>query len=655
MIAVPSDPSATRPEVATDPGSHHAPSSGRNGEGVPPGRDRAADEAVAHFEELAGRLNEEAQRLFGQGQYAAAEHSVRQLLGLLERAVGTEHPDFAMGLSMLGELRFLQEDLPGAESLFRRSLQIREATLGRWHPDYAVSLACLGGVLWRLGRMDEAEHWFRQAMVIRFQVLGERHPESIQSRKELARLLRRRGDWAGAQALARSAVSHTAASAAAGARRDLTRDVVDLSSRFRNLGANLPAVARLMVEAGTPPPPGCVEHLAAARHGFLSVRDEALRRIDALRVPAPALEMIVTLQDLATLLDDLAELEVRQGELEVMRHRSLTILDRVLALSYQKDEPFPPLLECQDRVRQLRSTIADGHWMQLPAQTENLAEGTHALVKLLILVEQLDTLSDRSWAELHEQVGETLGKPLASAASRGRLVLRTAPAQVVARQSFASASSRADSARESRRAGRPVGTPGSERAVSKPEEPTVQDPADRSPDLGRTRGAAAVAGRAVIGDPTSALIRDLAVASLVPTMGRVINLPSDSPAEGTPHRLLRVGHAPTVVERPADGSAAAAVATATPTTSELPSRAGPTRAPLPPDLAGRLNAGRAALDRVISGPLPLLQSFGQVAEAADRDALADPPSWPASFNRGDLARLASKAAALSVGRSEALG
>jgi len=47
-------------------------------------------------------------------------------------------PDFALGLSMLGELRFLQDDLAGAEKLFRRALAIRGKVIGNQHPDYAV-------------------------------------------------------------------------------------------------------------------------------------------------------------------------------------------------------------------------------------------------------------------------------------------------------------------------------------------------------------------------------------------------------------------------------------------------------------------------------------------------------------------------------------
>ncbi len=74
------------------------------------------------YEERATSLQNEAETLFTQGHYGAVEQKVRQLLELQNEVVGQQHPDFALGLSMLGELRFLQGDRVAAEGLFRRTL-----------------------------------------------------------------------------------------------------------------------------------------------------------------------------------------------------------------------------------------------------------------------------------------------------------------------------------------------------------------------------------------------------------------------------------------------------------------------------------------------------------------------------------------------------
>src|SRR5262249_34204205 len=156
-------------------------------------------------------------------------------------------------------------------------------------PDYAVSLACLGGVLWRRGEVEEAERRFREALAIRYEVLGEQHPDSVQSRKDLARLLRRRGDWASAQALT---LCERAPSGNHSSQNDLSADVVVLSAAFMRLGEKLASAARLMGSPGVPPAATCLDELAACRRNYDRLRDETLRRIEHLDVPAPAPKLL---------------------------------------------------------------------------------------------------------------------------------------------------------------------------------------------------------------------------------------------------------------------------------------------------------------------------------------------------------------------------
>jgi tetratricopeptide (TPR) repeat protein len=147
----------------------------------------------ASYRAEADRLAREAEDLYARKRYRQAEGLVLRLLDLQEEALGKRHPEYATGLSMLGELRFLQGDRDGAEPLLREAVAIRREALGTRHPEYAVGLCCLAGLLARTGGQDEAEALLREAVAIRREVLGGRHPDTLHARAELARLLRRRG------------------------------------------------------------------------------------------------------------------------------------------------------------------------------------------------------------------------------------------------------------------------------------------------------------------------------------------------------------------------------------------------------------------------------------------------------------------------------
>ncbi|WP_074315687.1 tetratricopeptide repeat protein [Singulisphaera sp. GP187] len=546
-----------------------------------PPRDPAAPHEDS-YEEFAQWLQNEAERLFTLGQYGGAEQKVRQLLDLQNQVVGQQHADFALGLSMLAELRFLQGDRVAAEGLFRRSLGIRGAVLGRSHPDYAVSLTCLAGMLWRRDALDDAERCLREALAIRYDALGPDHPESVQGRKELVRILRHRGDWAGAQALIRPFLARAAPSNGQPIGRDLSDDLVVLSSQFQRLGETLASAARLMSSVGAPPPRGCVLDLWDCRKRFDTLQGEAVERIESLRVPNPPAITLGTLQDLASILDDLADAERHQVEREQLRREALTVLDRVFALTFVRHEVFPPLRECQEQARQLRDTIESGHWLELPAQTESLVDGTHALANLLIFIEAGDSLSDHDWAELYEFLGESLGQPLALAAARARLVMADLPQR---RAAYADRP-------------RTVVPQPMARALPITPEPTPYPvPASSTPTpTPRTNSS-------------STVLCDVAMASLVPSMGTVINLPTATPSEPEAHRLLRVGRAPNVVERSLSAGSASA------------GRLNPGGPVNPDGTERRRAAGRRAVPSLIAGPLPLLNSFGPTLDPGKRNGL----------------------------------
>ncbi len=81
--------------------------------------------------------------------------------------LGSENPEVATSLWLLGRQRAMQSRLVEAEELLRRSLALRKQFLGPDHPDVAVALSDLVRVLVRRGKLDEAEKAARQALAIR--------------------------------------------------------------------------------------------------------------------------------------------------------------------------------------------------------------------------------------------------------------------------------------------------------------------------------------------------------------------------------------------------------------------------------------------------------------------------------------------------------
>ena len=203
----------------------------------------------------------------------------------------------------------------------------------------------------------------------------------------------------------------------------LSQELAEMSDRFSDLGERLLTAARHLHAPGTPPPDDLLESLTACRDGFRSLRGRACELAGSLFVTCPPAEQVTSLQDLTGLLDQVAEAEIRQSKSEEQRRRSLSVLDRVLALSHTSNADFAPLRECQDKARELRYGIAEGNWTTLPAEAERLAEGQHHFADLLTLISDHDDLHDEHWATLHESVGQNFGKALAAAAARSKLVL----------------------------------------------------------------------------------------------------------------------------------------------------------------------------------------------------------------------------------------
>ncbi|MFQ5520812.1 MAG: hypothetical protein ACE5FK_05400 [Candidatus Methylomirabilia bacterium] len=206
-------------------------------------------------------------------------------------------------------------------------------------------------------------------------------------------------------------------------RDDLLREIASLAEAFSQLGARVSKAAKELQQSGVPPAERLVVEFAAAQQDFAGLRARVLELIESRTSSSPP--QVTSLKDLESSLRGMDEAEERRVPAEDVRQGALMILDRVLALAYEDQRTYPPLRVCQAKARGLRRAISETGRVELPPGTEALAEGRHPFVALLTLIDRREELDDRQWELLQNTVIESFGKPLAVAASRGKLAIQT--------------------------------------------------------------------------------------------------------------------------------------------------------------------------------------------------------------------------------------
>ena len=101
---------------------------------------------------------ERASTLQTKGDFETAASTWKQILAILEKALGPDHPNVATGLNNLALLLKDQGQYAAAEPLFRRAQAINEKTLGPDHPNVASGLNSLAVLLKDQGQYAAAEN-----------------------------------------------------------------------------------------------------------------------------------------------------------------------------------------------------------------------------------------------------------------------------------------------------------------------------------------------------------------------------------------------------------------------------------------------------------------------------------------------------------------
>lgn len=111
--------------------------------------------------------------LYDRAQYAESEHYIQSVLALQEELLGPVHPQIALLLNELVDVKDAQGKYDDILTLLQRALAIQEATLPADHRDISSTLNNFGALLMRQGKSEQAVPYFQRAVAISEQALGE--------------------------------------------------------------------------------------------------------------------------------------------------------------------------------------------------------------------------------------------------------------------------------------------------------------------------------------------------------------------------------------------------------------------------------------------------------------------------------------------------
>ncbi len=176
-----------------------------------PEAEKAYREALALNRSLYGELHEGmAKSLYGLGEVAlnradleAARRHMSESLDQWKRLGKEQSPEAALTLNDLGLVLIKLGNPADAETLFAESLAIRRKMTGEKSPQVAESHGNLGLAQWYLGRLKEAGATQRKALALKTELLPETHPDVGAALNNLSLVLRDSGELDEAEAVQR--------------------------------------------------------------------------------------------------------------------------------------------------------------------------------------------------------------------------------------------------------------------------------------------------------------------------------------------------------------------------------------------------------------------------------------------------------------------
>ncbi|MFO0952385.1 MAG: tetratricopeptide repeat protein [Isosphaeraceae bacterium] len=325
---------------------------------------------------------------------------------------------------------------PSASSA--RALEVRKQVLGESHPDHAASQSHLAMLLMARGDVERAELLLNASIAVRKAALGESHPEVEASERALTQVRRAR-DAAPAAAppvhppaeVSPPPPPQSPAPAAPGSTAELLAAVRALVDHSARLGAEIEEAGRRLKDVGLAPRPELMRQIHEYEREYEKVRAAVSRRLleggsepVLAKSAGPKPEGVLAL---LAQVEEFARVESERGRREEEQRKTLALLDRAAALRHRDPSAGSLLSSVHSRVDEIRRGWADPtQTAALSDEARQVAEGSHAIVALLRLVEAGEDLPDAEWGRLYRQVERTFGKPLAAASARKRLTAGSA-------------------------------------------------------------------------------------------------------------------------------------------------------------------------------------------------------------------------------------
>ncbi len=202
----------------------------------------------------------------------------------------------------------------------------------------------------------------------------------------------------------------------------LINQVNALETRFKFLARHLPEAGELLESVGRPVPHDLLRELANSGEQFEEIKRDVLRVSEPI-AGLPRTPELRSIKDLRAFMDAVADVVANQTGHRNVHQAACGELEKVLTITHVNDIEFTPLLQCQDKARELRDSIAGTGWPHTHPDAEALARGQHVFSEFVKFVSFHDKLEDEEWDRLQNLVNHSFGKPLGLAASRGKLVM----------------------------------------------------------------------------------------------------------------------------------------------------------------------------------------------------------------------------------------
>lgn len=106
--------------------------------------------------------------------------------------------------------------------------------------------------------------------------------------------------------------------------------------------------------------------------------------------------------------------------------RAISVLNRMLSVTHLDDPAFGPLIECQAKAGEFRLLLSRAMSERRGVGAKQVEEAIVPFESLLTLVLERDKLTEERWAQLEARVARAFGRPLVTAAARGRLAVGAA-------------------------------------------------------------------------------------------------------------------------------------------------------------------------------------------------------------------------------------